>query len=102
MRLRRTARDSELIHSQLEGGSFHSKMLCCAIRTSHNPIAFLESLKNLLAFGFFQERHEVRHLSDFGAAVCSSGRLALENFRSATSTLSAGPVEIITARSITF
>src|SRR6267378_5914915 len=39
-RLSRTALDSELLHSQLEGGSFHCKMCRCAVWTGHNPIAF--------------------------------------------------------------
>src|SRR6266850_1954360 len=53
-RLCRTTRDSELLHSQLERGSFHCKMCRCAVRAGNNPIAFLESPKNLLAFRFLQ------------------------------------------------
>src|SRR5712664_1911539 len=53
-RLCRTARDSELLHSQLEGGAFHCKMCRRAIRAGHNPIALLESFKNLLTFRFPQ------------------------------------------------
>src|SRR5882762_5587285 len=39
---------------------------------------------------------------DFEEAGFSAGRSAFENLRSLTSTFRAGPVEIITARSITF
>ena len=53
-RLCRTARDSELLHSQLESGSFHCKMCRCPVWAGHNPIAFLESFKNLLTFRFLQ------------------------------------------------
>src|SRR6267143_188367 len=53
-RLCRTTRDSKLLHSQLERGSFHCKMFCRAIRTGHNPIAFLESFQNLLTLRFLQ------------------------------------------------
>src|SRR5258708_24854268 len=52
--LRRAARNSELMHSQLEGGPLHSKMCRCPIRARHNPIALLESFKNLLTFRFLQ------------------------------------------------
>src|SRR5882724_1319245 len=53
-RLCRTAHDSEFLHSQLEGGSFHCKMCSCAIRVGHNPIALLESFKNLFTFRSLQ------------------------------------------------
>src|SRR5882672_3537131 len=53
-RLSRAARNSEFLHSQLQCGSLHGKMCRCAVRAGHNPIGFLESLKNLLAFRFLQ------------------------------------------------
>src|SRR5258708_6223843 len=54
VRQRKTARDSELMHSQPEGGSLHSKTLRSAIGTGHNPIAMFKSLKNLLTLRFLQ------------------------------------------------
>src|SRR5258707_13831457 len=54
-RLRRTSRDSELTHSQLQGGSFHCKMCRRAVWAGHNPIAFPESFKNLLTLCFLQD-----------------------------------------------
>jgi hypothetical protein len=53
-RLRSTASDSELVHSQLEGRPFHSKMCRCSVGTCHNPIGLLKSSKNLLTFRFLQ------------------------------------------------
>ena len=58
MRLSGTARDSEFAYSYLEGRSIHSQKCCCSIRTCHNPIALLESLKNLLTFRFLQSAVE--------------------------------------------
>ena len=43
VRLRRTARDSELVHSQLQGRSFHCEKCCRAVGASHHPIALPES-----------------------------------------------------------
>src|SRR6266436_6911980 len=53
-RLRRTARDSKLMHSQLEGGPLHSEMCRCPVGTCHNPIALFKSSNNLLTFRFLQ------------------------------------------------
>ena len=66
VRLCRTARDSEFVHSQLQGRPFHREMCCCSVGASHNPIALLESFQNLLAFRFLQkivERAICRFLS---------------------------------------
>src|ERR1700680_1040371 len=38
-RLRRRTGDSELLHSELQSGSLHSKMCCGPLRARPNPVA---------------------------------------------------------------
>ena len=52
--LRRTARNPELMHSQLEGGPLYSEPCRCPVGTGHNPIALFKSFENLLTFRFLQ------------------------------------------------
>src|SRR5580698_5215566 len=53
-RLRRAARNSELMHSLLKRGALHSKTCRCAMRTCHNPVALSESIQDLLTLRFLQ------------------------------------------------
>src|SRR5207244_11133918 len=53
-RLRRAARNSELVDSLLERGSLHSKTCRRATGTGHNPVAPLKGLEDVSAYGFLQ------------------------------------------------
>ena len=80
VRLRSTARDSELMHSQLEGGPLHSEMCRCPVGTCHNPIALFKSSNNLLTFRFLQNAVK-RAICRFRGSGSFSRRIGLGKFK---------------------
>jgi hypothetical protein len=100
-RLCSPACDSELMHSQLEGGPLHSKMCRCSVGTCHNPIAVLKSSKNLLTFRFLQNVVKCA-ICRFRRRGFFCRRAGFGNFKVANIDTQGRPPEIITARSITF
>ena len=48
------ARDAQLLHAEVERGPLDSETSSGAIGTGDNPASLLESLTDVISFGFFQ------------------------------------------------